>query len=81
MAPGENYFSVSDTFGIVGVFSFLNEHIKKVFTHVGHNRVEGSCGCCNKTTDHVWFDNSTIISSADNNTVNIWQFVIQPDGL
>uniref|UniRef100_A0A0A9YEG6 WD repeat-containing protein 73 n=2 Tax=Lygus hesperus TaxID=30085 RepID=A0A0A9YEG6_LYGHE len=73
MSPSGKLLSVSDTLGLVKLYSISSSEFTETFCHEGHVRME-HCDRLAKTTDHCWYSDSTIISAADNKTVNIWQF-------
>ncbi|KAF6213440.1 hypothetical protein GE061_011159 [Apolygus lucorum] len=77
VSPSGKLISVSDTLGYVKLYSISSGELVETFCHEGHVRME-HCDRQAKTTDHCWYSDSTIISAADNKTVNIWQFNISP---
>ncbi|KAK9505834.1 hypothetical protein O3M35_009807 [Rhynocoris fuscipes] len=75
LSPSGEYLSVSGYDTTVGIYHLgPSGLVTEVFKHDGHEHMEH----CNHTllstvTDHVWYDNYTIISAADNMSLNCWQ--------
>uniref|UniRef100_A0A023EYM1 Uncharacterized protein n=1 Tax=Triatoma infestans TaxID=30076 RepID=A0A023EYM1_TRIIF len=75
LSPSGDYLSVSGYDTAVGVYHLGPSNLAaEVFRHDGHNHMEQYHGTVLTTiTDHVWYDDCTVISAADNMSLNCWQ--------
>ncbi|XP_024082588.1 uncharacterized protein LOC106670376 isoform X1 [Cimex lectularius] len=74
ISPSGKKVSVSGHNGTVIVYD-LRDTLKEIFCHDGHQHMEHSSKNT-LITDHLWYDERCIISSADNHSLNCWQYII-----
>ncbi|XP_073993421.1 integrator complex assembly factor WDR73-like [Rhodnius prolixus] len=75
LSPTGDYLSVSGFDAAVGIYHLgPSNSATEVFRHDGHNHME-QCHDTELTTitDHVWYDDYTVISAGDNMSLNCWQ--------